>query len=410
LTQWAVAGNHPSFLRALAPAVTATNFRDAVVFPFGVFALESTVSWAYQVEHQERHWSEVLRSMRRSRRVLSSAYRAMPLTECDTAAVGHHVAFLQEWLGHDRPGDPYWDPVDFSNALPQAPPVSLVGGWYDIFLPWQIADFQAVRSAGGEARITIGPWTHASQGGLAATLRDGLDWFDTHLRDDPPGPRLRRAVRLFVMGSRRWVELDDWPPPADSRRWHLDGGGRLASDPPSRVVPDRYRYDPANPTPSRGGPTLDWRTSGKKDQAEREARADVLTYTSDPITDSVTVAGPLHAELFVRSSRASADFCVSLCDVSPRGKSLNLSIGIARVTAGPGEVVRVPVPMWPTAHEFKRGHRVRVQVSSGAFPMFARNPGTSEPLASATRLLIADQEILHDPGHPSGIDLPFSRI
>lgn len=411
LTQWAVAADRPEFLRAMAPSVTATNFRDAVVFPFGVFALECALSWAYQVEHQEGHGREVLRSMRRSRRVLSTAYRTMPLRECDTAAVGHHVPFLQDWLAHDLPGDPYWGPVDFGKAIGQAPPVSLVGGWYDIFLPWQITDFQAVRAAGGEARLTVGPWTHTSPGGMGAMLRDGLDWFGTHLSDGDgrAGPP-RRAVRLYVMGSRRWVDLDDWPPPADLRRWHLDGGGRLAAGAPSRVVPDRYRYDPAKPTPSRGGPTLDWRTSGKRDQRDREARADVLTYTSEPMPEDTTVAGPLSAQLFVRSSLPHADFCVSLCDVSPRGKSINLSIGIARVTVEPDEVTPVEVPMWPTAHAFRRGHRVRVQVSSGAFPLFARNPGTGDPLASASRLLIANQEILHDPQHPSGVDLPFSRV
>ncbi len=410
LTQWALAGKHPDYLKAMAPSVTATNFRDAVVFPFGVFALESTVSWAYQVEHQEKHWREVLRAMRRSRRVLDPAVRTVPLAQCDTAAVGHHVPFLQDWLSHEGPDDPYWTPIDFSGDIGNAPPVSLVGGWYDIFLPWQIADFEAVRAAGGDARLTVGPWTHTSQGGMAATLRDALDWFATHLREGERPRPPRRAVRLFVMGARRWVELDEWPPPADGQRWHLDGGGRLGPDAPSRVVPDRYRYDPAKPTPSRGGPSLDWRTSGRRDQQKREARADVLTYTSEPLIEERTVAGPLCAELWVRSSLSHADFCVCLCDVSPRGKSFNVSLGIARVAVEPEVTTRVRVPMWPTAHAFRRGHQVRVQVSSGAFPLFARNPGTGDPLATATRLLVANQEVLHDPDHPSGIDLPFSAI
>jgi putative CocE/NonD family hydrolase len=419
LTQWAVASDPPEFLRAMAPAVTATDFRDAVVYPFGVFALECTLSWAYQVEHQERPWREVFRSMRRSHRVLTSAFRTLPVGECDTAALGHHVPFLQEWLSHDHPGDPYWDPIDFGRTLDRVPPVSLVGGWYDIFLPWQIADFQAVRAAGGEARLTVGPWSHTSPGGLAAMLRDSLDWFGTHLDDGRRPRRRRRAVRLFVMGSRRWVDLDAWPPPADKQRWHLDGGGRLSPDAPSRPVPDRYHYEPANPTPAQGGPLFDWRTAGPRDQGAREGRADVLTYTSEPISEDMTVAGPLWAELFVRSSLPHTDFCACLCDVSPRGKSINLSIGIIRlapdasggdITRQPDGVVRVRVPMWPTAHTFRRGHRVRVQVSSGAFPHFARNPGTGEPTATAARLLTSDNEVLHDPQHPSGIDLPLSPI
>ena len=64
--------------------------------------------------------------------------------------------------------------------------------------------------------------------------------------------------------------------------------------------------------------------------------------------------------------------------------------------------------LWPTAHRFKRGHRIRVQVSSGAFPRYARNLGTGEPRAAATRLVAADQSVYHDPERPSAIFLPVA--
>ncbi|MFJ5306720.1 CocE/NonD family hydrolase C-terminal non-catalytic domain-containing protein [Streptomyces sp. NPDC088350] len=64
------------------------------------------------------------------------------------------------------------------------------------------------------------------------------------------------------------------------------------------------------------------------------------------------------------------------------------------------------VRLWPTAYRFRRGHRIRVQVSSGAFPRYDRNPGTGEPRATATTLRAADQEVFHDPGHPSAVLLP----
>jgi uncharacterized protein len=72
-------------------------------------------------------------------------------------------------------------------------------------------------------------------------------------------------------------------------------------------------------------------------------------------------------------------------------------------------VSRAAVRLWPTAHRFRRGHRIRVQVSSGAFPRYARNPGTGEPHATATRLVPADQEVYHDPAHPSAIVLPVRQ-
>ena len=127
------------------------------------------------------------------------------------------------------------------------------------------------------------------------------------------------------------------------------------------------------------------------------------------------MVGPLRAELHVRSTLENTDFFVRLCDVSPRGRSKNLSDGIVRlrpgdvITAGDGSF-SVRISMWPTANTFKRGHRIRLQVSSGAHPLFIRNTGSGEPLARATRLAVADQEIFHDGEHPSSIVLPVSLI
>ncbi|MGH9060857.1 MAG: CocE/NonD family hydrolase, partial [Acidimicrobiales bacterium] len=315
---------------------------------------------------------------------------------------------------HEQPGDPWWDPIHFGRDLTQAPPASVVGGWYDLFLPWQVDDYLALRAAGRQARLTIGPWTHTSPGGLLDQLRDGLEWFDEHLLKERPAIP-RREVRLWVLGAGRWVELDSWPPPATPQRWHLQAGGGLAPAAPAEGPPDRYRYDPADPTPAIGGPSLNWRTSGPRDQAGLEDRPDVLTYTSVPLERDMTVAGPLRARIWLRASRAHTDLFVRLCDVDSGGTSRNLSDGILRL--GPGDPAAAPdgsrgvdVSMWPTAATFRAGHRIRLQVSSGAHPLFVRNLGSGERLGSGTTLLASDQEVFHDPAHPSAIDLPVSPI
>ena len=96
---------------------------------------------------------------------------------------------------------------------------------------------------------------------------------------------------------------------------------------------------------------------------------------------------------------------VRLCDVDERGRSFNVCDGLVSLTAA-DDLTRAAVTLWPTAYRFRRGHRIRVQVSSGAFPRYARNPGTGEPHATATTLRSADQEIHHDPAHPSAVLLP----
>ncbi|HJT93241.1 MAG TPA: CocE/NonD family hydrolase [Mycobacterium sp.] len=106
-----------------------------------------------------------------------------------------------------------------------------------------------------------------------------------------------------------------------------------------------------------------------------------------------------------RSSLRYADVFVRLCDVNPIGHSYNVCDGLVSL-AEADEIACATVRLWPTAYRFKRRHRIRVQVSSGAFPRYARNPGTGEPVATATTLKAADQAVYHDPAHPSAVILP----
>jgi putative CocE/NonD family hydrolase len=138
----------------------------------------------------------------------------------------------------------------------------------------------------------------------------------------------------------------------------------------------------------------------------------VLVYTSAALDRAITVIGPVTADLSVASTLDHTDFFVRLCDVAPSGRSTNLCDGLLRLApgrpaAGPDGTRRITVDLWPTAHQFRRGHRIRIQVSSGAHPRFARNPGTGEPLATAARLAPADQTVYHDPARPSAIVLPI---
>jgi uncharacterized protein len=219
-------------------------------------------------------------------------------------------------------------------------------------------------------------------------------------------PPPRAPVRLYVMGAEAWRDFESWPPPGYSpTRLHLGPGGTLSvADPVSDSPPDGYRYDPADPTPAVGGVRM-VRDSGRKDNTALEARPDVLAYTTAPLEAGTEVIGEVSAEIWFSSSLRYADVFVRLCDVDPRGRSWNVCDGLISLT-GADKVTRAAVRLWATAYRFKRGHRIRVQVSSGAFPRYARNPGSGEPLATATRLLAADQSVYHDPAHPSAVILP----
>jgi putative CocE/NonD family hydrolase len=128
----------------------------------------------------------------------------------------------------------------------------------------------------------------------------------------------------------------------------------------------------------------------------------VAVFRSAPLPSALIAAGEPVAHIRFRSSQPSADVFVRLCDVHPDGRSMTVCDGIRRVN-GVNGFVEVEVPLWPAFHRFEAGHRIGVQVSSGAHPRYARNPGTGEPAATATGLCRAEQEISHG---VSRLDLP----
>ncbi len=237
-----------------------------------------------------------------------------------------------------------------------------------------------------------------------------LDWFDTWLlgREGLLDPT---PVKVQVQGEGgHWRDLPDWPPPSEPTRWYLQAGGHLApSLPEAPSEPDRYRYDPADPTPSMGG--IGMLTGGTVDNRPLEARPDVLVYTSDELSEPLELVGPVEAQLHVDSSLDHTDFFVRVCDVAPDGQSVNVCDGLQRfdpasIRRNPDGTFTAAVALWPVGHTFATGHRLRVQVSSGAHPVYARNLGTGEPPATATTLRVAEQAVYHEPSRQSWVTLP----
>jgi uncharacterized protein len=207
------------------------------------------------------------------------------------------------------------------------------------------------------------------------------------------------------MGAKQWRDFDQWPPAGYSeQRWHLRSGGGLARDVNPASPPTTFTYDPDDPTPSLGGPKLDANAPGPRDNRPLEKRADVLTFTSPVLEADLEVIGEVAAQVWLRADRPSCDLFVRLCDVDERGRSINVSDDL--VTVRPDGISEVTVQLSPTAYVFRRGHRLRVQVSAGAFPRFARNLGGGEPVATATTSHVTTIQILHDGAHPSAVLLP----
>jgi putative CocE/NonD family hydrolase len=413
-TQWALATDPPLELRAMVVQVSTDDFYG-VIYPHGVFALEAMLTAVVGAQSMHRGLGTFTLALLRLARYRRRVARMLPLIEAYPPAAGGRVRYFEDWITHPDPDDPYWVARRATVSPAVVPPASLVTGWSDVCLDQTLALYQRLREVGRDARLVVGPWTHTSgfNDALPMLFGEALEWLRQHLdaeRANPGSLPVRVHVsELGVPGT--WRDLAAWPPPdCRERVWYLHGDGTLTAEPPAAQAVSCFRYDPADPTPSVGGPRVDSMGAGPQRNDALESRRDVLIFTSKPLSEPLEVIGPVSLRVRARASTPHFDVFARLCDVDPRGSSWNLCDGLVRLGsqhgfgggagAGTGAAGAanggwrdVSVPMSATAHRYGAGHRLRVQVSGGAHPRFARNTGTGEPLATATRLVPVEIEI-----------------
>jgi hypothetical protein len=415
-TQWALASTKPPHLKAMAVALS-TSIRAYSWYPGGSLALEVIIPWDLGATQFNKPANTSTTTdispegIERRMAEMKAGFDHLPLGEVIQQLTGVDLQLYREQLAHGDAGDAFWDRVNFRPLLSEwTVPTLLVDGWHDYPLPGVVEDYGVLRAAPAPVHLRIGAGGHLGGGGEGGMTDAPLDWFDTWLLDregllDPT------PVKVHVQGDGgTWRDLPDWPPRAKPTRWYLHAGGRLALSPPEAPSePDCYRYDPADPTPSIGG--IGMLTGGTVDSRPLEIRPDVLVYTSDELSEPLELLGPVEAELHVGSSLDHTDFFVRICDVAPDGRSVNVCDGLQRfdptsIRRNANGTFTAIVALWPIGHIFTTGHRLRVLVSSGAHPVYARNLGTGEPPAGATTMRVAEQTVCHEPGRLSWVTLP----
>lgn len=416
-TQWGPAIDGPPYLKAIVPIVTSARF-SSLFYPGGAFALESTLRWVFLIDATNRHRQQLdLAALWRlfvlRERIVARALRHQPYAAAAELATGAPVPFFQQWLRDPDPHGPYWSRVDYHRSLHRInAAVHLVAGWYDIFLPGQLADYAALVAAGKRPYLTVLPRAHNDLALVFEGLREGLWWFDAHLK----GQRellARRPVRIALMGSHEWHEMDFWPPPATMTRYFLQPDRSLSHQPPpAGAPPSRFRYDPADPTPAIGGAVLSAQ-GGPRDQRPLEARPDVLTFTTPPLAADLDVIGPVRLCVYVCTGHPFFDLVGRLCDVYPDGRSINICDGIVRVRPGVGDVQpdgvrRIEIDLTATAQRFRAGHRLRVHIAGGGSPRWGSHPGDDCPYGQGHGGPVIEHRICHDAAHPSAIIVPVA--
>jgi putative CocE/NonD family hydrolase len=343
-----------------------------------------------------------------------------------------------------------------------------VTGWYD---SWgaQVANLNYVQLSKAKKslqRLIVGPWTHGGQGQSFAGIAEfgkgaGVDmnalrhrWFDRWLLGLQNGVDREAPVRIFVMGGGdahktpegrlfvggAWRDEREWPLARTAYApYYLHAGGTLSPEPPgASSTPTRYSFDPRNPVPTIGGSVSsegvlmprgaqDQRCYAEhwlcKDTLPLSARQDVAVFQTPPLDGDVEVTGKLVVKLWASSNAPDTDFTAKLVDVYPPSRDfpagVDLIIGDSIVRARYRESLKTAkmleadrpveftIEMYPTSLVFRRGHRIRLDISSSNFPRFDVNPNTGEPLNQNRRWRIADNTLYHDGQHLSRVILPI---
>lgn len=457
-TQWLAAIAQPPHLQAIFPALTASDYHEGWVYRGGALELGFVLYWilAALAPDSLRRLEQAGRDVGQARHLLQEAladfHRAFsyrPLAELPYLKLEGLAPYFYHWLDHPD-YDHYWQRWSIAaQAHKVLVPAYNLGGWYDIFQGGTLGNFANVRQRGGSQvarqnqRLLMGPWTHGSFLGAVGEVDFGLlassatidltalhlRWFDHWLRDADNGVDREPPVRIFVMGENVWRNEEEWPLArarytdfylhSGGRANSLGGDGTLSAEPPGGEPPDIYLYDPRNPVPTWGGANIlpGALAAGPRDQRPVEARHDVLVYTSAPLPEDLEITGPVVVHLWAASSAPDTDFTAKLVDVAPDGWARNLCEGIVRgryrrgrerpQPASPGAIDEYVIDLGGTSNVFRKGHRIRLEVSSSNFPRFHRNPNSGAPLGQDAELRPAVQTIVHDQQHPSYVRLPI---
>lgn len=390
-------------------------------------ARSGDVAYPSTVDEANHYWDRVLRG---------KWLWHLPLDDVPDALFGPTAAMQRDYW-RNIAGE-HWA-LDAVHPLVEVPTCTLTGWWDRLngaagHYPGMVANGPA--GTRSQHRLIIGPWVHdvEAKGGwtgprsydTAAEL-DLVDvlcrWYDHHLKGQGTDIDGEGPVRLFVLNDNRWANVPNWPPPGVEHRPLFlrgggdantpDGDGALEFDAPGSEPCDRFVYNPADPVMSLVEP--DGQASAC-DQRPLAARRDILVYQTGPLDQDLLLAGPIELFLHAASDCPDTDFVARLIEVGEDGLAINIAQGFIRARYREGfdrevmlsadEPVELKIDLSPVGIRFRRGSRIRLDVTSSDFPTFDRNHNTGAPFSSDRELRIARQTVLHDTEHPSRLVLP----
>lgn len=416
-------------------------FHDCTAYTSGTF-MPIMVSWAMLLTghtlKQEIYDSEIDWEPLMSVRPLKDTAKRIGLSS-DPLEIYYKHETYDDYFKH------IWsdDMISLMNV-----PCYFVSGWYDDSLQGALDHFPALTHDHPDAasrrrhKLLLGPWPHAlsapfhntgklgdfdyGPNSIVPLQKEAIKWFDYWLKGIDNGIMDEPPVRLFLMGENRWMNSNEFPLSnaarsslyltADGPANTLTGNGRLTwKNMDGKSSRSRFTYDPANPAPSPFSKE-GFQNGMNEDLRSIQRRDDVLVFSTDVLAEPVNVVGMIEAEVYVSTTAVDTDFVARLSDVHPNGYAQRMCHGIARlryregyemmVPVVPGEIMKIRIGMMGTGQQFKYGHKIRLEITSSAFPAAAPNYNTGKSPWEEKDPITAEQTVYHSTVHPSRLILP----
>ena len=365
------------------------------------------------------------------------AYKVLPLIDLDLNARGGENPLWNQIVKNNEWNDFYAGKRRKVESIQI--PTFIIGGWWDYYAGSAFRHWSTIkqRNPSMDVRVLIGATNHVSQfppdgrsypGGREDAAGEAIRWLNHVIKGRKNGIGSEPPIRVFTMGANKWQRYSRWPPSGQGTEFYLrnaekDRFGILDTTPPGNEPASEYDYDPDNPAPTLGGNHSIWFSHklvpvGSFDHSAHEDRSDVLVFSTPPLTTDTEVTGAITVNLWAASDAKDTDWTAILLDVQPKGKPYNVTMGIlrARYRKGifkepelltPGVVEQYHLELMPTSYLFKKGHRIRLYLSSSNFPLWDRNPNTGGEIHLEKETRVAHQKIYHDSSRPSHLVLPI---
>ena len=443
-TQMLAAMVRPPHLVSIFPYLTGSDYYEGWTYQSGVLMQWFTSSWTsiLAVDTLRRRAEENLRPKEWVATLPVENYPLLTLPDPVSLA-----PYFRDWMQHER-SDAYWQRWRISDHYREMNVKGLhAAGWHDLFLKGSVKNYAGLHTEARDPdvragqRLLIGPWAHtptSAEGkvgdvvfGRNAVLDmtgTALNWFDYTLKGLQNDYAGAAPVRIFIMGENVWRDEHEFPL-ARTRytKYYLHSvrgangptsDGELSLTAPGSERPDQFEYDPKNPVPTIGGRLCCGVavSPGPFDQRPNESRPDVLMFSTAPLEKDLEVTGFISLDVYASTSAIDTDFTALLADVDESGYARFLTDGVVRARyrdgterpeeVVPGKVYKYTIDLWATSNLFKKGHRLRLYISSSNFPRFNRNPNTGESMLGASRMVDARQTVYHDGKYSSALILP----